>query len=298
MKHNLILFKTKCALVITIILWASAFVGIRAGLETYSAGGVAILRLIVASICMFFIYKRYAKRDNIPMKDKIQLLLIGAIGIGLYNITLNVGEVSIPSGTASFIISQSPVIAMLFAVIFLGEVLSLLAIIGITISIFGVFLISSGQANGFHFNNALASLLFATTVGALYHIFQKPLLKKYHTIDVTAYVVWGGTLMMSIYIPDLIKDISNASTTSTLSAIYLGIFPGSIAYLTWNHVLAEIPASRAVSFLYYMPIVATLLGWLLLNEVPTLISLLGGLVALFGVWVVNHSYVRKQSASA
>lgn len=288
--NNQITFKTKSALLLAIVLWASAFVGIRAGLESYSPGGLAVLRFIIASISMIVIYLRFAKRDYIPLTDKVRLLLVGVFGIGLYNISLNYGETSVPSGIASFIISQSPLITAIFAAIFLSERFSLLSGLGMIISIIGVLLISIGMTHGFHLDKGMLYIFIATFVGAFYSIMQKPFLKKYHAIDVAAYLVWGGALSLTVFIPDLIRDITNATLSATCAIIYLGVFPAAIAFAAWSYALASIPASRAVSFLYFMPIVATLLGWVWLDEVPMLISLIGGLIALCGVWVVNCSY--------
>jgi drug/metabolite transporter (DMT)-like permease len=297
MMHNISL-KTKFSLIVAVVLWASAFVGIRAGLHGYSPGGLALLRFITASFCMFIIYNQFAKKCVIPLKDKLLLLAAGAVGAGWYNITLNYGEVSVPSGVSSFIISQSPLLTCLFAVFFLSERFSGLSFIGMVISLFGVLLISVGQTHGFHLDIDLLYLFLATIINASYSILQKPFLKKYPAINVTAYIIWGGALMLLIFTPNLIHDLKTTSLNATLSGIYLGIFPAAMAYLAWSYALTEISASRAVSFLYFMPIIATLLGWLWLGEMPAMISLIGGFIALFGVWLVNQSYHRlKETAS-
>ncbi len=69
--------------------------------------------------------------------------------------------------------------------------------------------------------------------------------------------------------------------------LYLGVVPSLIAYATWSMVLARLPAARAANFMYCVPPVATLLGFLWLGEIPTPIGLLGGLLALGGVVLVN-----------
>lgn len=286
--------KIKIVLLTTVAFWASAFVGIRAGLHGYSPGGLALLRFIIASICMFFIYFFFAERKPIPFKDKLSLLLIGGAGIGIYNITLNYGEISIASGISSFIISQSPIITTLLAVIFYEEKISVVGVIGMLISILGVSLISLGETNGFNFHIGLFYLLTATIVGATYSVLQKPFLNKYHAVDVAAYLVWGGSLVLLVFIPNLIHDLSVAPRSATLATIYLGVFPAAVAYVAWSYVLARVPASRAVSFLYFMPVIATFIGWIWLNEIPVWLSLIGGIVALTGVWIVNQSYKKNK----
>ena len=284
--------KTKAALITTVILWASAFVGIRAGLQGYSPGGLACLRFLIASVCMYIVYLLLPPRETIPLRDKALLLLIGIVGIGFYQIALNYGELSVSSGLASFIISQSPIITVTFAILFLSEPLKLPVFIGMLISILGVGLITLGSAHQFNFQMGFFYILFATLVSSIYSLMQKPFLKKYHAIEVTAYIIWGSLFALVIYLPNVFHDVQTASLQATLSVIYLGIFPAAIAYVAWSYALKEIPAARAVSFLYFMPIVATILGWIWLGEIPAWVSLVGGLLALCGVWIVNHSYSR------
>lgn len=289
-KAKSISLKTKIALTIGMILWASAFVGIRAGLEGYTPGGLALMRFIVASICMFIICLFLPKRNKIKTSDICWLIILGAIALGIYHVALNQGELTVPAGTASFLISQSPVMTTILAVIFLKERLTLLCIVGMAISVFGVVLIMLGGDAQFKFDMGVFYVLLSAFAGSVYSVLQKIFLKKYHVIEVTAYVIWGATLALLIYLPGLSDQISNASMTATLAVIYLGIFPAAIAYVAWSYALAEMPASRAANFLYFMPLISTLLGWLCLGEIPLWTSLLGGLVALSGVWVVNHSY--------
>jgi drug/metabolite transporter (DMT)-like permease len=282
--------KCRIALVVAMVLWASAFVGIRAGLQSYSPGALALFRFAIASVCMYFIYMRMPNRNKIKFIDIFWLLVLGAIAISVYHVALNYGEISIPSGTASFIISQSPVITTLLAIIFLRERLTIYGMLGMAVSICGVMLIMLGGHANFNFQIENFYILIAALAGSLYSILQKPFLKKYHAIEVTAYIIWGATLSLLIYLPDLTRQISQATATATFATIYLGIFPAAIAYVAWSYALAEMPASRASNFMYFMPIISTLLGWAVLSEMPLWITLLGGMVALLGLWVVNQSY--------
>ena len=137
-------------------------------------------------------------------------------------------------------------------------------------------------------------MILATLVSGCFSIFQKPFLKKYNAIEATAYVIWGGTLFLLFYTSHLQQDLVNASLKTTLTVVYLGIFPAAVGYLAWSYALAEIPATQAASFLYFMPFVATILGWLCLGEVPVALSIAGGLIAISGVWLVNHSIIQDR----
>jgi drug/metabolite transporter (DMT)-like permease len=265
-------YKAKIALVVTIFLWASGFVGIRAGLQGYSPEGLALLRFLIASVCMAIIYFSMPKKNVIRVQDVFALMGVGVVGIGIYNITLNYGELSISSGMASFIISQAPILTAFF------------------VSVFGVTLIAFGEKGGFKWDLSVMYVFIATLSAGLYSIMQKPFLKRYHAIEATTYIIWGATIFLCFYFPKLQQDLTHATLKTTLAVVYLGIFPAAIAYLAWSYALAEIPVSLAASFLYFMPFVATLLGWMCLGEVPVWLSLLGGIFAIIGVWLVNQSY--------
>lgn len=282
--------KTKITLWCTIILWASAFPAIRAGLEGYGPGSLALLRFLVASVCMALLYPYLPKRKSIPFSEKLRFLTVGAIGIGIYHVALNYGELTVPSGIASFIISQSPVFSVIFAMIFLKEEFGLKAFIGMFISLLGIALITLSHQANMSFDKGVLYVMIAAIAGSLFSILQKPALRKYHAMEVTAYAIWGGTLLLSVFSPTLMTDIKTAPLGATLSVLYLGIFPAAVAYISWSYTLQAMPVARASVYLYFMPIVATLLGWLWLHEVPSLSSFIGGLVALSGVWLINHAF--------
>jgi drug/metabolite transporter (DMT)-like permease len=283
-------YKTKIALAAVVFFWASAYVGIRAGLQGYSPEGLALFRYLIASMCMGFVYFRMPQRVSMPIRDKLALMVVGVVGIGIYNLALNYGEISTSSSTASFIVSQGPIITTILAIMFLGERVSLARFLGFCISVAGVILIMVGEQGGFSWDTGILYILIAAFTGGLFSVLQKPFLKRYHAIEATTYIIWGASLFLLVYVSKLHYDVMHASLSQTLTAIYLGVFPAALAYLAWSYVLSEIPASHAVSFLYFMPFIATLLGWLCLGEVPAFLSLVGGLFAVAGVWVVNQSY--------
>ncbi len=68
---------------------------------------------------------------------------------------------------------------------------------------------------------------------------------------------------------------------------YLGVGPAALAYATWAVVLSRLPASRASSILFMVPVVAFLVGWAWLGEALTLFAMAGGILAMGGVAVVN-----------
>lgn len=274
------------ALAATVVIWASAFAGIRAGLEGYSAGHLALLRFLVASGLLV----TYAVVTRMPLpawRDLPAVLIGGFLGFTVYHVGLSFGEVTVESGPASVLIASVPVFTAILAVIFLRERLGTLGWIGTGLSFSGVVLISTGEAGTLALEPGAFPILLAAISEAMFFVFQKPYLDKYGSLRFTTYAIWGGTLFMLIFAPGLASAAADAPLVATISVIYLGIFPTVVAYLALAYAFARMPASNAVSFLYLVPALAFLIAWLWLGEVPTFLSIVGGVVVLAGVIIVN-----------
>jgi len=279
-------WKALCAVAVTLLLWASAFAGIKAGLAAYSPGQLALLRFIVGSASMAL----YAKARGFALPEKRDvptILWVGFLGFTVYHVFLNYGEQTVSAGAASLIVSFTPVITALLAVFLLKERLNVFGWAGITVSVAGVALISFGESGGIALGTGSLLVLVSSLGSSLYNVFQKPLLKRYDPVAFTTYAMIAGTLFMLAFLPGLAGAVRRAPLGATLSVVYLGVFPGAIAYSTWTYALSRMPASRLATSLYVSPVLAIAIAWLWIGELPTLLSLAGGAVTLAGVVLTN-----------
>ena len=286
-----------------LLLWASAFAGIRAGMrlspsgavgpDGYGPGELALLRFGTASTVLAL----YAltRRMRLPERSELPLIgLTGFLGISVYHVALNFGEMTVQAGAASLLISAAPVFTALLSVAVLKERLTGIGWLGILLAFAGVALIALSGGRGLHFTPGALLILLAATVAAVYSILSKQLLRRHAALEFTCYSIWAGTLPLLVFLPGLLRRLPVAAPPATFAVIYLGIFPAAIAYVLWNYALARMPASLLSSFLYLSPVLASLIAWVWLGEVPTLLTLVGGAIAILGVILVQtKGYARE-----
>ncbi|HEI9262966.1 TPA: DMT family transporter [Staphylococcus aureus] len=271
----------------TIILWGSAFPMIKIALNDFSAESLSAFRLILATIILlpFVIIKKLPTPE---LRDIPVIFILGFCGFVIYHTTLNFGETLISAGISGILVSTTPIFSSALAYIFLKEhfskwnwLSSLVAFIGIsiisiskddytTINVLGVFII-----------------LLASFSESLYFTFQKKYIEKYGFIAFTLYTIMASSPFMLIFIPEIINDIHGATFTSIVSVLYLAIFPTIIPYVLLAYIVKSVGVSDATMSLYLTPIVSLLLSYLLLDELPTTLAIIGGIITLLGVSLSN-----------
>jgi len=274
------------ALAVTIVFWASAFPGIRAAMEDYGPGQVALMRLLVASLVL--LPYAIATRMRLPeARDLPAVALGGLLAFTVYHTALNYGELTVSSGPAAVVVNTAPLFTALLATVLLGERLRLVGWVGMLVSFGGAVLIGLGEGGGSGLAPGTFLILVAAVSVSVYLILQKPYLAKYGALAFTSYAIWAGTLFSLVFLPGLVAQVPQASPGATLSVLYLGVFPTALAYVTYARAMSRLPASRGASYLYLVSPTAFLVAWIWLGEVPTLLSVVGAVIVLVGVVVVN-----------
>ncbi len=282
------------AALVTVVLWASAFIGIRGAGPHFDPGALALLRMAVGTLALAVI----ALRRGIRVPPGRQLLLVAVWGVGwfcVYNLALNAAERTLDAGTAAMVVNLAPLMVVVFSGLFLREGFPKPLLIGAPIAFLGVALIgmNSSTRTGVDVTGLLLALLAAVMYAGC-TLLQKHLLSTgADSTTLTWFGAIAGTVALLPWTGSLVGALQTAPLDATLWVVYLGVFPTAIAFTTWAYVLQRSTAGQTSATTYVVPAIAILMSWLILGEVPTPLMFLGGALCLLGVLVTRMRWGRR-----
>lgn len=282
-----------------IVFWALVFPFIKIALEELSPVNLTIMRLLV--VCIVFLILLIVKPNKfskIQKKDIVPIFLVGFLGIILYHFGLNYGEQYISASAASVIIATIPIFVVILAAIFLKEKITIKIVLGVILSLVGVVVISTvGRSDALlevkYISGALAVIL-AAALGAGYTVAGKKMLQRYSALSLTVYVCLLGSLGLIPFISSsLFEEVAAMSLTGWSVVIFLGVFPTVVGYVLW-YVALEIKSASEISvYLYFVPVLSTIISYIFFRDEITWLFVFGGALVILGLHVVN-----KQSSKA
>ena len=274
------------AVLVTVLLWASAFIGIRSAASSFGAGELALLRLAVGTLALGVIVA--LRREALPRgRDWALIAAAGVLWFGVYNVALNAGERVLDAGTAAMLVNVGPVLIALLAGLVLREGFPRLLMVGLAIAFGGALVVGLATSRGggsSSVGGVLLCLLAAVTYAAGV-VAQKPVLARVSALQVTFLACAIGMVVCLPYTGSLLHQLGRASPGSIWTAVYLGIFPTAIAFTTWAFALRHTTAGRLGATTYVVPALVVGLSALLLREVPPIGAVAGGVLCLAGVAV-------------
>jgi drug/metabolite transporter (DMT)-like permease len=267
---------------ITMLLWASAFIAIRAVGESYAPGPLALGRLTVGALALSAVAVRRGAR--LPRGRPLVLVIAyGALWFGVYTVSINAAEQHLDAGTTALLVNIAPLVIAVLAGLFLGEGFPRSLGLGLAVAFGGVATIAVATSTGRYDAAGVVLALLAAALYAVGVLLQKRALADVDPFTATWLGCVAGMVTCLPFAGQLWQTVRTAPVDAGLGIVYLGVFPTAIAFSTWAYALAHTDAGRLSASSYLVPGLAVLMSWLLLAEVPAPLALLGGILCLVGV---------------
>jgi drug/metabolite transporter (DMT)-like permease len=285
------------------VVWGTTYLGIAIALETVPPLLLTGSRFVIAGLIMLGIAKLRGERIPVDLRTLANLALIGFLMVGVGNLAVVWAEQWVPSGLAALLVATAPFwMAVIERFRRSGERVSLQSGIGMALGFAGVaLLVSPGVSGSWSVKFLLGAL--AIQIGGMcwqlgsahgkYNLAHVPLLSS-----AALQMLFGGAIVtiVGFAIGEGPRVSLNARTLAAM--IYLTIFGSILAYSAYVFALAHLRTSITSLYAYVNPVVAVFLGWLILAEPLTTMSVIAMVVILAGVALVQTAGWKKNRASA
>lgn len=292
-------------MIVLVLTWGTAFPAIKALGAFWDPYQISWFRYL-PFLPIYGVWLAVARRDRfrrVALRDWGWLLTAGFLGVVGYHFALNWGlqqtggPDEVNAATGAILIATAPLWTLLIAAVVGQERFdgrkafwSVVAFAGVMVVVF------LGKGHGTEFTVARKALviLIAPLSWALYNIIAKPQIGKYGGMFVTGVtMVLGCLFILPLGIAYGVAPLLALDGAGWAWYLYLSIAATVAGYAIWNWALKHRSATEVTSFIYFIPVVATVGGWLLIDEAVTLWFLLGAALVMLGVVKVNEARLRN-----
>ena len=278
-------------LILLAIIWGSSFFNIKIATYSYSPVTIAFLRIFFGAIPVvgLCLYKKI--KIEAFTKDWFWFASIGVINLVIPFFLIAYGVQKVQSNLAAILMASTPLSATILAHFFTKyEKINFTKVIGVLIGFFGIIVLFSDNIliDNENFFYALMILLGSTfyVIGGLLTL----KISKKRNENVTASIlIWGTIVVFPIAMLLEQPWNFNLRLDSTISLIYLGIFPTGVAWLLRFHILKKNGLVFQAQVAYLIPIFGVILGYIFLKEIITLKVLIALVTVIIGFYFVRRS---------
>jgi len=277
------------------LIWASAFFNIKIATYSYGPISIAFFRILFGAIpvVLLCLYKKI--KIEAFSKDWLWFVVIGTINLVIPFFLIAYGVQEVQSNLAAILMASTPLSATVLAHFFTSnEKINYTKIFGVLIGFAGIVFLFSDNIL-INENNFLSALIIfiASTFYVIGGILTLKISKKKNENVTASILIWGALIIFPITM--FVEQPWNLSPRldSTISLIYLGIFPTGIAWLLRFRILKKNGLVFQAQVAYLIPIFGIILGYIFLKELITPKVLVAVMAVVVGIYFVKKSNTKK-----
>jgi drug/metabolite transporter (DMT)-like permease len=277
------------------LFWGTTYLAIRIGVKSLPPAMFLGTRFLVAG----FIFALYLRWRGLVFPNRGELGNLAVVAVALL-VTANGlvvwAEQWVPSGLAALIVATLPFwMAGFEAVLPSGSKLNLRKILGIIIGFTGLVILFAPELKhsfDFSYLMGVSGLLFSAVCWAAGSVYSKYRPVRSHPLMAAAFeMLIAGSILVTIGLFFGESGRFGFDPRGLAALVYLVIFGSLLGYGSFIYALAKLPATKVSMYAYINPVIAVLLGWLVLGERLDRFVILSTAVILLGVVLVKSSRV-------
>jgi drug/metabolite transporter (DMT)-like permease len=298
--------------VFAVAVWGASFIATKVVLQDIHPVTIVWLRFSMGVVLLGIAVAIRRQFRVLDRKEWPYFALLGFLAITFHQWLQSNALRTSEAGTTAWIVSTTPVFMALLGWTMLREKLSWIMIVGIFLAFAGVlFVVYDGDLRAISlgsFGKPGDTLILISAVNwAVVSVLSRRGLKLYPATLMMFYLMVLGWAFTSILFfagpvfdgssnpfvqsflagPGLV-DIANLTREGWLGILFLGIFCSGLAYIAWYDALQALTTAQTGVFLYFEPLFAVAVAFVVLGEAITVASLVGGGIIILGVWLVNR----------
>ncbi|MCD1295801.1 EamA/RhaT family transporter [Methanocella sp. CWC-04] len=281
------------ALVSINIFWGASFIANAIALKSINSIELASIRFFIAAPVLAIVsyFLKGKEIFKIDKKDYMTFILLAITGVTVQYI-LQVSAQNYTTATnCSLLINSSVFFIMILSTMLLDEKMTLRKLSGAIIGFLGVALLVSKGEMAFDLGGHLLGdilIIICAAMWAVYSISGKKISSKYHPLTILNYTFILGTIgLVPFYFMTPHMNIMEIPMDAIAAILFLALFCSIVAYIVYNTALEKIGASRVALYIYLVPLSTIIMAMIVLNETMTVLSGIGGLLVLTGMYIAE-----------
>lgn len=267
------------------LIWGSSYLFIDIGLEALAPGVIAVVRVALGLAALSLVP---AARRPIGREDLVRVAFLGVIWAGLPMILFPVAQQWIDSSVAGMLNGAVPLASAAWAVVLLRRPLPRVHAVGLLIGFAGVLAISWPQLQGSRATTLGAGLVIGAVV--LYGLaidLAVPLQQRYGALPVLLRAQLAALVLL---LPFGLWGLRSSSFAwpSVLAMVPLGVLGTGVAFVLMTTLVGRVGGPRGAVATYFIPVVAIVLGVVLLGERVAPAALAGTALVVAGAWLTSR----------
>ncbi|MFE5584323.1 EamA family transporter [Kitasatospora sp. NPDC056531] len=280
------------ALAVVYVVWGSTYLAIRIAVETMPSFLSAAARFLTAGLLLvgYLLARRGPAGLRVSGRQLASAALVGVLLLTGGNGLVVLGETSVPSGLAALLVAAVPLWMVVLTAFGGGERPKRAELVGVLLGLVGLGVLSAPAIGGSVEPLGVILIICATLTWATGSFASKKIPMPGNVLAASAYQMLAGGFCNLLI--GLVRgeqrgfDLAAVSGRSWLALVYLVLFGSLLAFTAYAWLLRSAPLTLVATYAYVNPVVAVLLGWLVLAEPLTGPTLAGGAIVVAGVCLV------------